>query len=371
MQSSPSNPPPTTRLSAEPANVARPMAPVTFVIPGDHRSGGVRVTVLMANLLIERGRVVRIVMPKPRNGLLVRLRGIARWVRSGRSTAVGWLHEFRGALESYVNLDELAYASDEVVIAVGTYMVADVRAMKKPVIKVRYNHGFPAKPDALQEAAWRGEMTTITVSNTLVPRLQEQTGGSVWGVVPNGINPKEYFVEPAVSRKGIGAIYNPHPNKAPEDLIAVLREAHVRWPDTPQYVFSTETCPKGLGHAEYTRFPSVDRARKIYNQCRVWLLTSRTEGLPGVVLEAMACGCVVITSDNDGSLEIVRHDRDALVVPRGDREAFLEQMERALLDDPLRDRLATRATARAADFTWSRAADRMEAFLADIAAAVE
>ncbi len=342
------------------------MANITFVVPGDHRSGGVRVTVLMANLLLKRAHDVRIAHPGKRIFTKDNLRRIVHGMRNRKNGNEGWFHQFHGRIESYGKLDDLEYSEDSIVIAVGTYMVADVREMTKPVMKVRFNHGFPARPDAAQEAAWHGRMPTITVSNTLVPRLQAQTGGSVWGVVPNGINPQDYFVDPAVLRDGIGALYTPHPNKAPGDLIAVLREAHARWPKVPQYVFSTEVRPTGLEHTNFTRFPPIEEARKIYNQCKVWLLTSRTEGLPGVVLEAMACGCVVVTSDNDGSLEIVRHEQDALVAPCGDRAAFLAQMERPLSDEPLRKRLAVGAITRAAEFSWDRAADRMESFLADI-----
>jgi glycosyltransferase involved in cell wall biosynthesis len=341
------------------------VADITFALPGDHRSGGVRVTVIMANLLLERGHHVRIACRRKR--LLSRegLKQIARRAL-GRSREAGWLHQFRGRLEIYSKLDDLHYKPGEAVIAVGTYMVADVREMGKPVIKVRFNHGFPAKPDAAQEAAWRGRMPTITVSGTLVPRLQAQTGGSVWGVVPNGIDPAEYFIDSSIPRDGIGALYNPHPNKAPENLIELLRMCHERWPDTPQRVFGTEARPPGLEHVEYTRLPSVDEARAIYNRSKVWLLTSRTEGLPGVVLEAMACGCVVASTDNEGSLEILKDGGNGLLVPIGDIEAHAEAVGKVISNEPLRQQLSAGARETIREFTWQRAADRMEAFLREL-----
>lgn len=344
------------------------MAEITFVLPGDYRSGGVRVTVIMANLLLERGHAVRIAHPKTR---LLSAGGLKQWVketliRSNRNA--GWMHQFRGRIESYEALDDLTYSGGEIVIAVGTYMVADVRAMRKPVIKVRFNHGFPARPDAIQEAAWHGRMPTITVSNTLVPRLQKQTEESVWGVVPNGIDPGDYFVDGAILRDGIGATFSPHSNKAPEDLIAVLRECHARWPQVPQRVFSADPQPVGLEHVEFTRLPPVDLAREIYNRSKVWLLTSRTEGLPGVVLEALACGCVVVSSDNDGSLEILSHGVNGLIVPRGDRAGFVEKIGLALSDSTLEAGLRAGAAVRTKDFTWSRAADQMEKFLREVPA---
>lgn len=342
------------------------MANIAFVLPGDHRSGGVRVTVLMANLLLERGHGVRIVHPEKRLFTKEGLKRIVHGVLNGKSGNDGWFHQFHGSIESYGKLDELDFHEDAIVVAVGTYMVAEVREMTKPVRKVRFNHGFPARPDAAQEAAWHGPMTTITVSNTLVPRLQAQTGGSVWGVVPNGIDPDEYFADSSIPRDGIGALYNPHSNKAPENMIAVLRECHARWPDVPQRVFGTEGRPEGLEHVEYTRLPSVDAARGIYNRSKVWLLTSRTEGLPGVVLEAMACGCVVVSTDNEGSLEILRDGENGVIIPCDDTPAQVTAVGKILADEALKRRLADGALTTVKGFTWEKAADRMEAFLREL-----
>lgn len=355
------------RLSDHPVSSrgASPTRAITFALPGDHRSGGVRVTVIMANLLLARGYAVRIACRRPARSLTASARRLLRSLRTRKTGAAGWLHEFKGNVAYYDSLDQLDYAAEEVVIAVGTYMVDDVRRMTKPVVKVRFHHGFPAKPTPLQAQAWTGRMPTITVSQTLVPKLNELTGGAVWGVVPNGIDTRDYFFDPAISRLGIGALFNPHPNKAPEDLMAVLQLAQARWPDTPQFVFGTEAQPRPLGHVRYTRYPPVAQARAIYNSARVWLLTSLTEGLPGVVLEAMACGCVVISSDNDGSLEIVRHEDNGLIVPRRDRAGFVEAIGRLLGDEALRERLSLRARETVRAFTWERAADRMEAFLAE------
>lgn len=339
---------------------------ITFALPGDGRSGGVRVTVIMANLLLARGHRVRIACPRKRGSLRSRLSRLTSLLK-GRRQSLGFLHEFKGTVEHYDHPDDLAYAQDEIVIGVGTYSLPDLRALTKPVTKLRFNHGFPARPDALQDQAWRGSMPTITVSHTLVPKLEELSGEKVLAVVPNGIDTTIYHPEGGTGeRAGIGAVFNSHPNKAPEDMLAVLTEAHRCWPEIPQHLFSTERRPAALAHTRYTQLPSAAEARAIYNRCRVWLLTSRTEGLPGVVLEAMACGCVVISTDNDGSLEILRQGENGVIVPRGDRAAFLREIDRLMNDPVLAERLAAGALATIKGFTWESAADRMEAVLAKL-----
>src|SRR5688500_18577711 len=92
------------------------LVPVTFVLPGDGRSGGVRVTVIMANLLLSRGYNIRIACPYPASSLRNNLSRLATLV-SGAQRNAGFLREFTGKIERYSRLDDLSFAPDEVVIA--------------------------------------------------------------------------------------------------------------------------------------------------------------------------------------------------------------------------------------------------------------
>jgi glycosyltransferase involved in cell wall biosynthesis len=324
----------------------------------------------MGNLLLQRGFDVRIVFPKPRALTRTTLRrGLLKLLgRREQLQREGWLHEFRGRIETFNSLAELHFEAREIVIAVGTFTVHWLLGLERPVLKVRFNHGFPQELTARAVEAWSLPMPTITVSRTLVPRLEEMSGCRVLAVVPNGIDPAQYFVVPGVPRNGIGTIYSSHPNKAPEDIIRVMQSAHAQWPKMPQIIFSTEPSPRGLGHCHYERYPSLRRIRELYNQTRAWLLMSRTEGLPGPVLEAMACGCPVITSDNDGSLEVVRHRENGLVVPRGDISQFLDAIALLLAEKGLVQTLVEGGLATVRRYSWENAANTMEEFLRGYAA---
>ena len=64
----------------------------------------------------------------------------------------------------------------------------------------------------------------------------------------------------------------------------------------------------------------------------VFVLPSRTEGLPNALLEAMAAGCPVVTTDVPGCRDLVEHERTGLLVPYGDTDALAAAIRR-LLDD--------------------------------------
>jgi glycosyltransferase involved in cell wall biosynthesis len=76
-----------------------------------------------------------------------------------------------------------------------------------------------------------------------------------------------------------------------------------------------------LSHDEVlTRLPSYD----------VLLMPSRYEGLPLVILEAMAAGVVPVVTDLPGVAdELIRHRSNGFLVPRDDVEGFADALERA------------------------------------------
>jgi colanic acid/amylovoran biosynthesis glycosyltransferase len=67
------------------------------------------------------------------------------------------------------------------------------------------------------------------------------------------------------------------------------------------------------------------------------------DGLPTVLLEAMALGTPCISTDVTGIPEIVRHEITGLMAPQHDPSALSRAIEKLLLDGALRERLARNA----------------------------
>lgn len=84
-------------------------------------------------------------------------------------------------------------------------------------------------------------------------------------------------------------------------------------------------------------------------------LPSYREGLPKVLLEAMACGKACITTDVPGCRDAVRHEDNGLLVPAKDAAALASSI-RQLLDNPdLRQQMGERGRQRVvAEFSQER-----------------
>jgi len=338
----------------------------TFVLPGRNRSGGVRVTMEMGNRLMELGHSVRIVYRRPLLSLMWRGRVLAGSVIRRLRGAVhnDWLVNFRGPIECFDELSDLDFERDEIVIAVGSKAVPHVRKLTAPVTRVRFCHGFHNFLPERMAAAWAFAMPTLTVSRNLIPGLIAYDGSSPIWTVPNGINLDSYFDERRM-RDGIGAIYAGSPAKCPQDTLLALEQIPRRV-GARRYVFGENRRPRQLAMSEYWQLPSLEKARELYNRSKIWLLMSQAEGLLGPILEAMACGTAVVSSDNEGSREVIRHGENGLFFPIGDVRACAEAVERLWNDDELRARIVRGGMETARAFSWDRAVRSMQSALDDL-----
>ncbi len=193
----------------------------------------------------------------------------------------------------------------------------------------------------------------------------------VW-FVPNGVEPEFYYRRPGD---------NPSPPKLlfvgtwiDHKGIYKLAEAFTQLLDLhPQARLTIAGCaeseetvrrafPAAAQHAIVVR-PFVPRAEMpaLYAAHDIFVLPSLVEGMPLVLLEAMASSLAVVTTESNGMADLVEDGHDGLLTIPGDSPSLLAALNMLCVDPELRQRLGSAAMEKMKRFTWERSARRHEA----------
>lgn len=105
-----------------------------------------------------------------------------------------------------------------------------------------------------------------------------------------------------------------------------------------------------------------------YRAADVCLVPSRSESFGLVALEAAACGTPVVASAVGGLTMLVEQGRTGFLVEDREPSSFAMYVTRILDDPALAVNLSARAAARALDYSWREAAERLEALHDELAA---
>jgi glycosyltransferase involved in cell wall biosynthesis len=115
----------------------------------------------------------------------------------------------------------------------------------------------------------------------------------------------------------------------------------------PDHADDLEALSDALGIAGDVAMPGfADNPFAFMGRAAVFVLSSRYEGLPGVLIQALACGCPVVSTDcPSGPREILDNGRFGRLVPVGDADALASALEATLAAPPAAEQLRSRAQA--------------------------
>lgn len=135
--------------------------------------------------------------------------------------------------------------------------------------------------------------------------------------------------------------------------------------DGPQQV-ELAALAQALGIAARVTFTGRqphDTVQRYLRAADVFVLSSRTEGLSHVLLEALACATPAVATAVGGNPEILTDGVNGLLVPSEDAEALAAAVRRVLADSALAQQLAAAGYARSRDFSWDATLKRTLAVL--------
>jgi glycosyltransferase involved in cell wall biosynthesis len=118
---------------------------------------------------------------------------------------------------------------------------------------------------------------------------------------------------------------------------------------------------------EFIGYLNRDEIKAYYHGCDVFVLPSYSEGLPKVVLEAMACGRPVVISDIPAHHHLIQNGINGYLCPIGDSPGLANVLITALSDTQARRQMAAKAREEILNhYTWTAVAARLDTIYKDM-----
>ncbi|MFV0446289.1 MAG: glycosyltransferase [Planctomycetaceae bacterium] len=190
-------------------------------------------------------------------------------------------------------------------------------------------------------------------------------------VIPNGVDLEPYQTATPIDWRTVGLPVNArvitmigrlHPQKDPDLFIHAAVPLLAEQPDLHVVLVGDGPRRRPLQEQIASKHLSGrvhllgrrDDIPSILKGSTACVLPSRWEGLPNVVLEAMAAGCPVVATDVEGTRELVEHDVTGRLIPAGATDALTAEI-RWVLDHPAAAQQQSKSAQRVVStrFTWN------------------
>ena len=207
-----------------------------------------------------------------------------------------------------------------------------------------------------------------------ITTVQSGVDTFLWNGTENTTVPEVVARSPG--RRFIFSLGNTHPYKNLPRLVQAFASIAPTFPDVDLIVTgrgSTYTTLQriadraGISARVKLTGPTSDAEVKgCFKEALFFAFPSLVEGFGLPVLESMACGCPVLTSDCSALKEIA--EDAALLVDPTDTDAIAAGMSKLIREEGSRRDLIERGKARASAMAWEQTAERMVAIYQELAA---
>ncbi len=123
---------------------------------------------------------------------------------------------------------------------------------------------------------------------------------------------------------------------------------------------------EGKEGIEFHGFVREEEKKRLLQEAWVVIVPSRVEGFGLVVLEANASGTPVVASDTEGLRDAVEDGRNGFLSDADNPERFAGEVARIIMNQKLRESLASGARELAEEHSWDSSVERLEKLLEEV-----
>ena len=211
-------------------------------------------------------------------------------------------------------------------------------------------------------ASYQYGMKNIVISHWLQKKVE--ASGSHATLIPNGFDFQYFRLSTSILDRNpfhIAFMYHVDKFKGCDISMAAFAKLKQKYPQLIVHTFSAYLRPANMPvWYDFHHLPDKDTFNRIYNESAIYVASSYSEGWGLTVGEAMICGCAVVCTANQGFLEMAKNEQNALVVPIGDVNALADAVERTMVDNELRVKLANQANKDIKRFNWESAYEKFK-----------
>ena len=337
---------------------------LALVIHALHGGGAERVAATMANQWTDQGdRVTLITLDTVASDTYavhpqVERIGLGLMRFSATTFHAGWnnAQRFRALRQAIRNVDADCVVSLTDHMNVLTLLAA--QGLRTRVVIAE--HSDPRQQqmsdiwERLRRWTYPGCAAAVVLTESVARYVRTFIGDRPVYVIPNAIRPPDVTVEDVPDRDGqrIVAMGRLSPEKGFDQLIAAFVPLAQRYPDWrlriagegPERAALQQQIERHGVQSQVELVGWVSDPERFLASGSLFALSSRYEGFPVALLEAMAVGLPVVSFDcESGPREIIRPRVDGVLVPAGDISALTNAIEQLQQDPLTRQRLGLAA----------------------------
>lgn len=311
---------------------------ITFLLPHLSISGGVRIGLNYAHLLSQRGHQVKVVVAskKPWKRILC----------NALNSGIPWMKGFSAEILRRKRLDKNSIPDADIIIAcnwniasiINDYPLQKGLKFQFTMHDERLYHG----PKERVKTTYRYPIRKIVISSWIKEIFEKD-----FNIHPDLlITPVDYnlFHPVKIKKKNneikVLMLHHTYKWKGVEEGVRTVLKIKEKIPEIKLALFGVKERYINFPHDAYFYNVSQSKLASLYSNSDIFLCSSWYEGLGMPAMEAMACGCAVVTYDTGGSRDYAIDNKTAFVARNRDEEDLYRKLLLAVNNEELRLRVA-------------------------------